>query len=490
MEDKMLSNGRRSLVGVGLSLLIALVLGSVLVQTLAANKLGAANLDNSTKEVDLSEASAGQTLQYSIVISNSGDTLASMVWLTDTLPVELSVISGSLQISITTGTTTTNYSSDAGAVFWQGSLEAGNQAFINFAAVLTDAVKVGTTVTNTAVIQGDGITITRSATTTIIVYDTSATLYLPFLSKPLPTPFINPVFQLGASNSWNVSWDNPTSPGLLYELQEDDNAQFTSPTIYTEQDQLRTFTYPATTHNYFCYRVRAVSVTGINSDWSETRCVVGDYYDDFSDNSTNWAIRRQDIDDVENSAYYQNGNYVVEIDGRWDYAIASPLARAPLPPYSIETTVRLNEQDNLNTYGIIFGADYDDENAQCPSNHYDTCFNHYYRLMLIWFGGPSQLRLQLKRTDFHYPEDNGGGGETLIPFTDVNVQAPPEGPQTWRIDVAANGKIRIYVNDNLLREVRDELYITSPYFGVFAATNEYSGAEPWFDYYKVVGLPE
>jgi hypothetical protein len=110
--------------------------------------------------------------------------------------------------------------------------------------------------------------------------------------------------------------------------------------------------------------------------------------------------------------------------------------------------------------------------------------------MLIWFGGPTQLRLQLKRIDFHYPEDNGGGGETLIPFTDVNVQAPPEGPQTWRIDVAANGKIRIYVNDNLLREVRDELYITSPYFGVFAATNEYSGAEPWYDYYKVVGLPE
>jgi hypothetical protein len=294
------------------------------------------------------------------------------------------------------------------------------------------------------------------------------------------------------ANNWDASWTNGGTGVVTYELQEAHTANFVAPATYLVSEQSRTMGQAASPDNYYCYRVRSIA-GGHLGDWSNTACTVTNYWDDFSDDTTGWAIRRQDRDDVDNKFYYKNKNgedfFVLEIDGRWDYGIASPLRMAPQPPYAIESRVRLNEQDNLNAYGFIFGGDWDGT-ASCPNNRYNDCFHHYYRLMFLWYGAPQHLRMQLKRIDFHDSGDNGGDGETLISYKDINVGIPPEGFKTWRIVVEEDGLIKIYVNGEKVAQATDDTYIHNPYFGVFAATDEYLGAEPWYDWYSVTALDE
>jgi hypothetical protein len=110
--------------------------------------------------------------------------------------------------------------------------------------------------------------------------------------------------------------------------------------------------------------------------------------------------------------------------------------------------------------------------------------------MFLWFGHQHDLRLQLKRIDSHTPGNNTGKGKTLIDFEGVNVGSPPEGFKIWRIQVGADGLIEIFIDDRKVAQFVDDTYVNNPYFGVFAATDEYLGAEPWYDWYKVTPLPQ
>ena len=241
------------------------------------------------------------------------------------------------------------------------------------------------------------------------------------------------------------------------------------------------------TENYFCYRVRALTAN-YYSNWSNVECVAGNYYDDFSSSSSGWDIRRQDTDDIENYNYYENGNYVLEIDGRWDYGLAAPLKPAPTPPYSIKTRVRLESADNLNSYGLIFGGDWNGQ--PCPNADYSSCFNHYYRLNIVWFGSVEYMKLELKRIDYHDPNSNSGRGVELIPFSDIKVGSPTSGWKEWEVKVFPDGTIQVFLGDTLVGQAVDATYVNDyPYFGVFASSNEYLGAEPWFDWYSVEMLP-
>ena len=146
------------------SLLVSvMMLGSVV---LASTEL-ASDLSGSYKEVSAESAEAGSTLVYTIVVSNSGDAVASNVMVTDTLPSALSYVNNSVEIEMGAGSSTTQLPTFAnGAVKWAGSVAANQSVTLTFSAVLSGSLAVGTVVTNSAELST--LTQTLDATTTII----------------------------------------------------------------------------------------------------------------------------------------------------------------------------------------------------------------------------------------------------------------------------------------------------------------------------------
>lgn len=311
------------------------------------------------------------------------------------------------------------------------------------------------------------------------------TTYLPIAYKAVPTPILQPLTRSSSENSWTTTWTQPAPDITRYEVREAPNTNFESPLFYNTTTTNYAFSMPASINNSYCYQVRAFA-NDIPSIWSNARCIVVDYYDDFSSGNSGWAIRRQDTDDVNNASYYENNELVVKIRGRWDYAIASPLVQAPTGSYKLSTRVKFDSGvDNLHAYGLIFGADWN--GLPCPVADYWTCFNHYYRLLVIWHGSTNSLRMNLKRIDSHDPRDNAGRGVTLVDYNEVSVN--PNDWNTWTVEVHDDGEIVIRINGEVEATVNDATYLGDRYFGVLAATDEYSGAEPHFDYFGATNLP-
>jgi hypothetical protein len=148
--------------------------------------------------------------------------------------------------------------------------------------------------------------------------------------------------------------------------------------------------------------------------------------------------------------------------------------------------MRLEGVDNLQSYGIVFGGDWD--GTDCPNSNYSSCFNRYYRLLAVWFGADNEMKYQLKRIDSHDPFNNHGRGTELIPFTEVLVNSPSEGYQTWAVELFPNGDIKIFVNGNLIGQTNDTVLLNEPFFGAFSSTDEYTGLQAQFDYFSVVRL--
>jgi len=470
------------ILSIGVSLLFAFVLTAVVVSTLIAAP-SAANLDSSTKTVNASQAFPGQTLQYTVVISNSGDTAVPNVVMTDTLPASLTYEAGSLTYTVDSAAVTA-FGENNGVISWTGVVSELGSVAIYYSAVLTDNLTAGDEILNAVAITGTGSLITRTASTTII---TSTQLYLPVAFKAVPVPHLNNVPEVNSNNQWTVSWTDINETGASYELQEYSDASFASPTTIDAGSSLtHLISHAASVNNYYCYRVRA-KVNGVYSGWSNTDCTYGNYYDSMGNSSSGWFIRRQDTDDTNNSSYYQNGTYVIKIGGRWDYAIGSSMVPAPASSYRLETSVKLIDGvDNLQTYGIVFGGDWNGQ--PCPNSDYSSCFNHYYRLQVIWYGSTNKMRIDLKRIDYHDENNVGRGHVKLIDFKDVHV-GNPSGWNKWTIDVSSNGTIKVYVNGDYVGGGVDTKYINDRYFGGYAASNEYSGTAASFDWFSATALP-
>ena len=139
------------------------VAGSLSAQGLEPDAVTDANL-TATKTVAVAQAQPGDTVSYEIIVSNDGDLPASATTITDTLPAELMVISGTL-------------SSDRGANFgvsgqvitWTGSLNNHDQMILSFDAVLTDTVAAGVFITNTAEVTGTGTLLVPTAVFEVII---------------------------------------------------------------------------------------------------------------------------------------------------------------------------------------------------------------------------------------------------------------------------------------------------------------------------------
>ena len=470
------------IIGILVGLFFVFGLGFVLAKNISATTL-AADLSTSTKKVNNSEALPGGSLRYTIVVNNSGDTTANNVVVTDTLPTELTYDADSL-VTVLSDASETSSGVANDVVSWNGSVDAGGSVKIIFNSVITDSVVVNDIITNTVDISGDGSLVSESAATTIV---DQLDFFFPIVFKAVPSPVLNTIASPGSNNQWTVSWQEIDEPGVTYELEEDNDSLFSSPDSFDNGTSLtKAFNHSESINNTYCYRVRALVGT-LSSEWSNVKCVVGAYYDSMS-SSSGWAIRQEDTDDANNESWYQDGNFILKIRGRWDFSVASPLRPAPEPPYEISARIRTNEPDNLNSYGLIFGGDWDGSST-CPTSEFNTCFNHYYRLNIIWYGSSNKLRIRLKRIDYHdEKEGNAGRGPGLFDYMDVKVGSPPEKYVEWRVQVLEDGTINIYANNKFVTSVKDTRYINDPYFGIFAATDEYLGSEPWVDWYRVAPL--
>lgn len=217
-----------------------------------------ANLGGSSKTVDQAEALPGSLLQYTIVLSNSGDA-STGVTLTDTLPADLVYVDSTFSAPVN-GIGQGGYSS--GVITWTGTLGAAGYVNITVEATLTTTVAPGTTVTNTAEITGTGSLITRSATTLVVSEPPTKTAYLPIVFRVIPAVTLQSTTP-NSNNDWTLSWNSAGSGITGYELQESTDASFSTVTTYNLASNVTSQLIhhdPSVVSAYY-YRVRAKGET-------------------------------------------------------------------------------------------------------------------------------------------------------------------------------------------------------------------------------------
>ncbi|MCB9004163.1 MAG: DUF11 domain-containing protein [Ardenticatenaceae bacterium] len=449
------------------------------------------DFDGSEKQVAQAMAQPGTTLDYTIVLSNSGG-IGQSVTVTDTLPAELT-LTGGLDIS---GDVVTISSTVAlTEVVWTGTVGANGLATIDFSAVLTDSVTVGDTITNVAQIDNGSTILEVTAETLIVAESPTQTVYLPIIYAPLPELTLQ-ASRPDSTNFWTVSW-NDLGVDISYQLQESQDQTFQSGvTTYDLSQTSLDVNHPVNTQNVYYYRVRAVKGSLLGA-WSDVVQVVGNYRDDFTSNTTGWEIRRTTYIEKVQTFYEISGDddwLILRVEDSWDWGIASALAMAPEPPYVIEYRVKPANLGNLVSFGVVFGGDWTGE--PCPDKssvagwyEHDICFNQFYNTNTIWFSG---LKLLFERIDQLVWCPSCGTspmkrlGDVPSVATDLsNVNA--DGWNTYRIEVKDSG-IKFYANGSLQYTYDDTRYIDRPYFGVFASTDEYSNSTARFEYISVTAL--
>ena len=116
----------------------------------------APNLSGSTKSASVATALMGDTIAYTLVISNSGDAVANAI-ITDTLPSGVTVI----------GTLPAGMVQVGNQLRWSGTVAAGQQVSLVYAVRVNNGV-VNVNLVNSAVINdGRGNTFTRTATVAV-----------------------------------------------------------------------------------------------------------------------------------------------------------------------------------------------------------------------------------------------------------------------------------------------------------------------------------
>jgi len=333
-------------------------------------------------------------------------------------------------------------------------------------------------------------------------------IYMPLVFNPPPIVALT-VSRANSANQWTVSWEDGGTGVTGYELQEAQNPNFSDAvTIYDGPNLNYTVSgHAASPNNEYYYRVRT-KVGSLIGSWSATGMGVGAYYDEFDDPTTGWDRRRVTHID-ETTTWYEiipsEGKdwLIVQSLDSWDWVIASPLRRAPQPPYMIEYRIKVANLGNLVSSGAVFGGDWN--GSLCPDKssvagwyQHTACFNHFYNTNTIWF---SDLKLLFERVDtlVWCPECMGSPMKRLGDIeTDPNKvpllnNVAPNDWNTYRIEVRDNS-IKFYANGVLQNIVDgstvydDTRWINDPYFGIFASTDEYSNSTARVEYYKITPL--
>jgi uncharacterized repeat protein (TIGR01451 family) len=478
---------RRHWPSIALSGVLAFVMLAIMVQTLRAQEspVEPLNIDTSEKVVNHDQARPGEKLSFSVIIRNSSASPAFDMAMTDTLPASLTLLPETAGFAGGVGALSTTVDT----VLWNGAINPESQVTVSFQALLSESLDHGDTVTNTAVIAGSGLVVSRTAATAVVT--DSYQIFFPLVFRPLPEPHLAQLGRTTGNNTWTLGWSVQPVPGVTgFQLQESQRSDFVGATTIniggasTSQIQR---THVPTFENFYHYRIRAVSATA-QGPWSNVVTVMANYRDDFNDPASGWAVRRMSY--LEKSfANYSNGRLVVLVDDRWDWLVASPLVRAPAPPYVIEFQARAVDASNLISGGPVVGGDWN--GGACPDfgNIYQTtnCFNQFYNFNQI-FHGP--LKLLLERVDQLYWCPTCGGsplkrlGPSLGEVEGILPNGQAENWHTYRLEVRSTG-LRYYVDGASKGEFADSTYVNSPYFGIFASTDEYKPSIWQYEYFEV-----
>ena len=327
----------------------------------------AANLVVS-KEVNQANAEPGDVLTYTVAIQNTGDE-ATTAWLTDSLPVEVDYVGGSLDADF----------GDMGVandvITWTGTVAGFQQiVHITFTAQITTGIEEATII-NTAEVTGTGSLISDTAQTDV---NTGPYLqYLPVVFHNYPPVLtLNSISDPEEDNVYTVSWGAFSGDYDRYVLQESTSASFASInnqwTIVTNHWQTIN---KGETGDTFYYRVRVDNDTQWGEGpWSNIQSITTvapwSYSDNFSDYQSGWPrewstsrgalyeVRPNEHPDCpgDDCPYDGNGYLIARRSGGTPRARFGPGEAVPSNHYRIEYDARWWDTSYYATYQVFFGS--------------------------------------------------------------------------------------------------------------------------------------
>jgi uncharacterized repeat protein (TIGR01451 family) len=475
----------------------------VAAHSIPAHLLQPADLEDSTKTVAPEETVPGGIVQFTITLVNSGDSDAPTT-MTDALPPGLELVSAEAMGSL--GVIETSFTAEDDTVTWEGTLGAGRTLTVHVTVRVSDEAEPGEVFTNTAEILDGDSTIERSAAVSVGRNLGSPVQFLPYTTfglLPDPGPVNLDVGEVNGQNQWTIFWSSALG-ATAYELEESNTPDFTNATLSTlpaSQNALLVQKAASFRNEYF-YRIRS-RVGDRVGPWSNVDSVVGAYRDDFRDASSGWAVRRTTYIEEVQSFYEIDSTrdwMILRVEDSWDWGITSPRARAPRVPYAIEYEIQYANLGNLVSQGIAFAGDWPGAICPDPSTvegwyQHELCFNQFYAVNVIFFG---PLKLLFERVDeLVWCPNCGGSPMKRLGDIDPNSSrqlngVDPEGWNKFRVEVRADSiKVFAGARGSELRQVvdyGDTRWVASPYFGIFASTDEYSNSTARVEYVQVLPL--
>jgi len=427
----------------------------------------------------------GDIIEYTVVVSNTGTGGSAHAIVTDTLPLKLTYVPGTL-----TSTTSMTYTISGQVLSWQADIDAGTEATFYFQAEMASGATLGDVITNVVEIDDGAVVVIRTAAVTIDDFQ----IYLPVILTPPPIPTLSAT-RPNSSNSWSLNWTVDDDTNVTgYTIQESSTPDFVSILSETTLNSLtQAYSHALNTRPIYYYRVRSHTESN-GSNWSNVVRVVGGYHDNFSDSSSGWTpLRRMtylEKTDVKYGTGSEAGNLIILTFDLWDWALASPLVPAPQVPYNITYRARVHDGSNLVSGGAAFGGDW--AGQECPDyggNPYnnDHCFNHFYNFNYIWHGGGLKLLHEQVDSLYYCPSCDGSLLKRLGPTIDAGDVIGVNNRDKWhtyRMEVRNSGTT-LYIDGSYIRHFPNTSWIHEPYFGVFSSTFEYEPSIWFFDYFEV-----
>lgn len=450
-----------------------------------------------TKQSNVSSVAVGGEIEYTLMVTNTGPFAVDDLVITDALPIDTAFIdTGSGQLMAND------------VVSWTvDELAGGEQTSVTLAV---RPLRSDVTVRNEAYgVLARGFYIPGQRTVEVSVGD--AYVYLPLVMRrwpPIPyAPTMNAIDNDDLDDEYTVSWsyNHPNVPVSSFTLQEATDRDFTEDVI--------TYTIAAGTFSKaisdqdgdtYYYRVRGVNAWGLGA-WSNVveAVVQNDYIYNFYDsgNREGWGVRRYDstsgdLDDYKVKVF--DGSMYTGMWGRFDQMIVSPMELGPSDSYKYRARVQLVDHEAIDgeeytiksgmAYAFVFNGN---GGSPCPADRHtpkgEGCLSHYYRLLVVYDQGNANFLWNLKRIDYHDPDNDGKGtGHTLI---DWKTAQPGDvlGWNTWEVSVsdAETNNIRIRLNGDLIGKATDHEYLDERYFGVYFESPVFGQAAAKWDWIKI-----
>ncbi|MBN1318918.1 MAG: DUF11 domain-containing protein [Anaerolineales bacterium] len=437
----------------GISLAIFIILSFIGLGMLAQHSVEATRSDRllvitpglggleSTKSVSSDRLFAGDTLTYTIIMTNSGVSPLATLMMTDTLPSEVTY-GGYLEAS------QGNWDEAGGVITWSGSLSPLETATITFTSQVTNGLSATTSFINTAEIFDGTFLQQASASATAIV---TSEVYLPLILKNYPPiTTLNPI-PAPESHTYTVTWAAVSQPVTGYVLQESTSKTFTSVSNEWETTETEQVIHKTIMQGRYYYRVRADN-DGLwgQGQWSNTRWF---YFDDFTNSTSGW------IEDDNNKRLYEylNGEYrlLAKKVGELNSTIHPGDG---YQNYHVEADVRWVSGTTGGWYGLIFGV--------------NSSYDQYYAIAIIV--DTQEFVLMRRKTDgfFAYLTETPYNYSTAI----------KTGQQTNHLAVTRNGdKITLNINGVNQGTYNDNKIMGTTWSGIMAGSVESSSVDARFD---------